>query len=65
MFGSDRSGRCILVRSDGMFVAPRGSSHSYVQDLRRARRFATREDAEHDRCPGNEYISTIDAQLDM
>lgn len=59
------NGRYILVRSDGCFVAQRGSRHSYTCDLRKAQRFSTREDAEFNQCPGNEYISTIEAQLSM
>ena len=44
----------------GWYVAPAGSERSYVKDLRKARRYKTREAAEKDRCEGNERVSTIE-----
>lgn len=41
------------------FVAPTGSERSYVRDVRRARIFATVEDAEANRCPENERIMSL------
>jgi hypothetical protein len=45
---------------DGAFVAPRGSPASYTQDLRKARKYTTKEEAEKDRCVGNESVLTVE-----
>lgn len=45
--------------SDGRFVAPAGSAHSYVWNLQDARTFPTLEAAEHDKC-GNEYAVAVE-----
>jgi len=45
----------VLVREDGAYVAPSGSSASYTRALQNARTFPTREAAERERC-GNERI---------
>ena len=51
----------VLVRTDqgGGYVAPPGSDKSYTQDLTRARIFKTKEEAEQDRCVGNEVIMEV------
>jgi len=36
------------------YVAPAGSTHSYTARKDRARRYATRDEADRDRCPENE-----------
>lgn len=48
----------ILKRTDGRggYVAPPGSARSYVRDDFRARKYATREAAEADRCQENEIV---------
>lgn len=53
----------VLQRSgDGAYVAPSGSSSSYTRDLKRAKRYATREQAEADAC-GNEYATRAESHL--
>ena len=53
--------RWIIVRiPDGAFVARAGSPSSYTRRLQHARTFATREQAEADRCPENERVRQID-----
>jgi hypothetical protein len=54
----------VLMRTDGAFVAREGSQSSYTKDLRKARRFPTKEAAERDRCVENERILTMDQALD-
>ncbi len=46
--------------TDGMFVAPPGQEKSYVRELQFARTFATKEDAERERCVENERVRAID-----
>lgn len=41
---------------DKKYVARSGSEHSYTANLAKAQAYATREDAEKDRCIENEYI---------
>ena len=45
--------------TDGAYVNQPGSRASYTRSLERARKFATREAAEADRCPGNEQIVPV------
>ena len=45
--------------TDGKYVAKPGSKNSYTKFLQHARVFRTREEAERDRCPGNERIVGI------
>ena len=47
------------INSWGGYVAPEGSVRSYVVSKHQARRFATREAAEKDRCPINEVVEKI------
>jgi len=50
----------ILVRnSDGAYVACPGSQTSYTKSILRARVFRTREEADRERCPGNESITKM------
>ena len=44
----------------GGYVAWPGSPSSYVRNLSDARWFASREEAERNRCPGIETIVTLD-----
>lgn len=48
----------LLKRTDqgGGYVAKPGLKSSYTYDLRKVRKFDTEEDAERERCPGNEII---------
>jgi hypothetical protein len=48
--------------SDGCYVARQGSVSSYTRDKYDAQRFATREDAERERC-GNEIVVEISLLL--
>ena len=56
----------ILKRTDqgGGYVAPRGSNKSYVKNPREARIFRTINEAEQDRCIGNEVIIPLQPFLD-
>lgn len=51
----------VLERTDqgGGFVTRPGSRGSYTRDLRFARVFATRAEADANRCPGNECIREV------
>lgn len=55
----------ILKRSDGAYVADitKSNGASYTNKLQHARVFATREAAEKDRCPGNEYVVTLAEEM--
>lgn len=47
----------VIIRvSDGAYVAPHGSGHSYCRGLQDAAVFSSREAAERERCPENEII---------
>ena len=46
----------------GDYVTPAGSEKSYTKDIRKARTFASMEDASKERCTGNEVITTFDAE---
>ena len=52
----------LLRRTDqgGGFLAAPGSGASYTHDLRRARLFQTKEQAEAERCPDNEVPVPLD-----
>lgn len=53
----------VIERTDqgGGFVADmRVSSGSYTNDLRRAKQFATRDQARAELCPGNEVILRLE-----
>ena len=45
--------------TDGKYVAKPGSKDSYTKYLQHARIFRTKEEAERDRCPGNERIVEV------
>lgn len=51
----------VLERTDqgGGYVARPGSKHSYVKALQHARVYATRAEAEDERCPGNEVVRSV------
>lgn len=46
----------VLRRDDGKFVTPPGSEKSYTADVTKARIFRSQEEAEIERCPGNETV---------
>lgn len=50
----------VIQRTDGAYVAMPGIPSSYTRLLQDARTFATREQAERERCPGNESIVRVD-----
>ena len=54
----------IIMRQDGAFVTPSGSASSYTRDILKARKFATREAAERERCPENESVVSLYAILE-
>jgi hypothetical protein len=50
----------VLVRSDGMYVAPPGRSKSYTDKLQLAWVFQSRESADAQRCKDNETVVAIE-----
>ena len=52
----------VLERTNqgGGYVAKPGKDGSYTSKLQHARMFATREQAERERCPENEHVVTIE-----
>lgn len=56
-------GYVIKRRPDGAYVAPSGSKSSYTRVLQNARVFATKEAAEGNRCPENEYVVPVEDEL--
>lgn len=57
------TGRYLLQRIDGAYVARPGLAGSYTRRLELAWRFTTRELADKHRCPENERITTVDEVL--
>lgn len=55
----------VIRRTDGAFVADvnRSGGSSYTDDLRKARKFYTREAAQRD-CCGNERVVDFDRVID-
>ena len=53
----------ILKRTDGAYVAKPGSAKSYTRCLQNAQTFTSREEADRNRCPDNETITTVDAEM--
>ena len=51
----------VIKRTDqgGGWVTPAGSRSSYTHKLQHARVFASREEADRHRCPGNELIESV------
>lgn len=51
----------VIQRTDqgGGYVAPAGSKKSYTPRIASARRFATYQQAEQDRCEGNERVLKV------
>lgn len=45
------------------YLAPAGSHHSYTHSLENARTFSTREQADAERCHGNEIVVPISELL--
>ena len=53
----------VIVRDDGCFVADMRKSRtggSYTSSLQYAKVYDTAETADCNRCPGNEYVRSID-----
>jgi len=52
----------VIKRTDqgGGYVALPGSRKSYTQYLQYARVFSTREEAEKNKCPGNEVVLCVE-----
>jgi hypothetical protein len=53
------------IDQGGGYVAKPGSGPSYTSDLRLARKYQTRQEAETDRCVGNEVIVDLEQLLDQ
>jgi|CXWL01.1.fsa_nt_gi hypothetical protein len=54
----------IIVRiPDGFYVARPGNVSSYTRDLKQARLYVTKAEAERDLCPENERISTVHDEM--
>jgi len=55
----------VLKRTDqgGGFVTRPGSPGSYTKDILQARVFSTKEEADANKCPGNETVLAIDSLL--
>ena len=51
------------VTGRGGFVRPPGSERSYTQNLAHARRYATYNEADRDRCVENEVVVAVEALL--
>lgn len=54
----------VIQRSDGVWVTRPGSKGSYTRFLQHARVFRTREEAERERCPGNERVIAVGEIMD-
>lgn len=54
----------VIQRRKGEFVAIPGSASSYTTDLRFAMKFSSRENAERERCKGNETVQDLERILD-
>ncbi len=57
------SGYVLKRTSDGMFVTPRGSEHSYCKGLQNARVFPTHGAADAERCVENETVVPVEELL--
>lgn len=53
----------VIRRSDGKYVSKPGSQSSYTNRLENAQKFATKEAADANRCPGNESTVSVDSLL--
>jgi len=49
-------------RHDGKYVAVEGSQCSYTKDIRKAKRFGTKDEAKNNKC-GNESVASVESQL--
>lgn len=49
-----------VIMKGNLYIAQPGNKSSYTAYLQHARTFATREEAERDRCPENERIVRIE-----
>mgnify|MGYP001578016644 CR=1 FL=1 len=47
---------------DGVYVAEPGRAKSYTKDIRQARQFKTLQEADKERCTGNEVITTFEIE---
>lgn len=55
----------VIKRTDqgGGYLAMPGSQNSYTKKLEEARTFPTRQQAEKERCPGNEIVIPLNELL--
>jgi len=55
----------VIKRTDqgGGYVAMPGSEHSYTQKLENARTFSSKDEANAERCPGNEIVLPVNEIL--
>jgi hypothetical protein len=53
----------IQRNEDGAFVRPGGHETSYTHKLQEAEVYRTREEAERNRCPGNEHVTDLESVL--
>lgn len=53
----------VIQRTDGKYVTPAGSGHSYTNKLQHARFFLQRSEAEREICPENERVVPLDEIL--
>lgn len=55
----------VIKRTDqgGGYLCPAGSAKAYTHNIRKARIFHSREEADADRCKGNEIVLSVDSQL--
>ena len=50
----------VIRRNDGAYVARPGSAGSYTRSLESAWKFYNREEADKQRCPGNETVVSVE-----
>ncbi len=55
--------RCVLVRTDGKYVARPGSEQSYTSKLEDAQLFRNREEAQRNACVENERVEYLSLLL--
>jgi len=54
----------VIRREGGVFVTGPGERGSYTPFLQRARVFASREEADRARCPGNETVVSVEQAME-
>ena len=53
----------VIKRTDqgGEYVSKPGNKSSYTNSIRNMRKYTTKEEAESDKCPGNEVVIPLDS----